>query len=114
MENCIFCRIINKELPATVVYENDHVIVIRDINPQAKIHVLAITKKHIESVNNIRESEKEDIYQVHLAIQETAKILGVDKSGYRIISNCGKGAGQTVLHLHYHILAGDNINESLI
>jgi histidine triad (HIT) family protein len=114
MDNCIFCKIVDKEIPAEIIFENDHAIVIKDINPQAKVHLLAISKKHIGCINDIDESFRDDLMGIHLAIKEAVKIVNVSETGYRVISNCGKGAGQTVMHLHYHIIADDGISERLI
>jgi histidine triad (HIT) family protein len=114
MEDCIFCKIINKEIPAEIIYENDKAVVFKDIHPQAKVHVLAIPKKHIDSLNFIDESFSSDLLEIHLAVKEAAKILGVIESGYRIISNCGKNAGQSVFHLHYHLMADKKLSEKLI
>lgn len=103
----IFSKIINREIPAAIVFENDKVIGIKDINPQAPIHILVIPKKEIATLNDIAEDDKELIGEIFLAIKEIAKDLGVAEDGYRVISNCNSFGGQEVFHLHYHILAGE-------
>lgn len=114
MEDCIFCKIINKEIPAEIIYENEFAVVIKDIHPQASVHVLVIPKKHIKDINYIDEMFSADLLGIHLAVKEAAKVLGVSESGYRLISNCGKNAGQSVFHLHYHLIAGSNLGEKLL
>lgn len=102
MSDCIFCKIINKEIPSNFVYEDDYVIAINDLNPQADTHVLVIPKTHVKS---LAELDDENL-MVHLlkGVQNTAKKLGL--TDYRTIMNTGSGAGQTVFHLHVHILSG--------
>lgn len=111
MEECIFCKIINKEIPSSIVYEDDKVLAFKDINPQAPVHIIAIPKTHVTSV---MEAEKTIIPDIFDAIQKIAKEQGIDKSGFRVITNCGKDAGQTVNHLHFHILAGTNLGEKIV
>ena len=114
MEDCIFCKIIKGEIPSTKVYEDDKVLAFKDINPAAPIHVLVIPKKHIENVLEINEENKEITSDIFLAINKIAKQLGIDKDGFRIINNCGKDAGQEVMHLHFHILAGAKLGEKIV
>ena len=111
MEECIFCKIINKEIPSSIVYEDDEVLAFKDINPQAPVHIIAIQKKHVSSVMETKKTIIADIFD---AIQKIAKEQGIDKSGFRVITNCGKDAGQTVNHLHFHILAGANLGEKIV
>lgn len=106
MDNCIFCKIINGDIPSEKVYEDDNVLAFKDINPRAPIHVLIIPKKHIENVLEIQKEDKELLSEIFEAIKKVANLVGVEKSGFRIVSNCGKGAGQEVMHLHFHLLAG--------
>ncbi|WP_426709902.1 histidine triad nucleotide-binding protein [Cetobacterium sp. SF1] len=105
----IFTKIINREIPANIVFENDKVLAFKDINPQAPIHILVIPKKEIPTINDISSEDKELIGEMYLAIAEIAKNLGVDKDGYRVITNCNSFGGQEVFHLHFHILAGEPI-----
>ena len=111
---CLFCNIINKEIPADIVCENDKVIAFRDINPQARVHVLILPKIHIENVGNITDENKDILGDIHLMANEVAKKLGVYESGYRLITNCGSDAGQTVMHLHYHLIAVQKLGEKII
>ena len=117
MENlksdCIFCKIIKGELPSAKIYEDEYVLVFKDIQPQAEVHMIMIPKTHIASLNEITEDFCEYLIKIHLGIQKSAESAGVYDKGYRIISNCGKGAGQTVDHLHYHIIAGSGLNEKI-
>ena len=110
MEDCIFCKIINKEIPADVVYEDENVLAFRDINPQAPIHIVVIPKKHVKSV---LEANKETIGEIFETINKIAKQEKIDEAGFRVITNCGKNAGQTVNHLHFHILAGTKLDEKI-
>ncbi|MGL6114533.1 MAG: histidine triad nucleotide-binding protein [Cetobacterium sp.] len=105
----IFTKIINREIPANIVFENDKVLAFKDINPQAPIHILVVPKKEIPTINDISSEDKELIGEMYLAIAEIAKNLGVDKDGYRVITNCNSFGGQEVFHLHFHILAGEPI-----
>ncbi|MGB9621711.1 MAG: histidine triad nucleotide-binding protein [Brevinematia bacterium] len=102
--HCIFCKIANREVNSNVVYEDDKVIAIDDINPQAPVHVLVIPKKHIA---NVMELEEYDILgDIFNAIKEVAKIKGIDNDGFRVVVNHLRKGGQTVFHLHFHILGG--------
>ena len=107
MEDCLFCKIVKGEIPSTKVYEDESVLAFKDINPAATIHILIIPKKHISCMNDIKNEDKDLIFNIHLAIQKIAEEQGFKENGYRIIVNCGKDAGQEVMHLHYHILAGE-------
>lgn len=113
MEDCIFCKIARKEI-GSLIYENEFVAAFDDLNPQAPVHSLIIPKKHIQNIEDLKEEDLRYVAEIHKAIQEVAKMKGVDKTGYRIISNCGKDAGQTVMHLHYHLLAGKELGEKII
>ena len=102
MSDCIFCKIINKEIPSNFVYEDDAVIAINDLNPQAETHVLVIPKTHVASLAELEDEEL--MVKLLKGVQATAKKLGI--TDFRTIMNTGAGAGQTVFHLHVHILAG--------
>ncbi|MFZ5898173.1 MAG: histidine triad nucleotide-binding protein [Bacillota bacterium] len=106
MQDCIFCKIVRKEIPAKVLYEDDRVIAFNDINPQAPVHVLLIPKKHIATLFDLTAEDVEIIGQLHLAAVDVARRLGLDKKGFRLVANCLEGAGQVVFHVHYHLLAG--------
>ena len=114
MEDCIFCKIIKGEIPSTKVYEDDNVLAFKDINPAAPIHILVVPKQHIENVLEINEGNKKILEDVFLAINKIAKKLGIDKDGFRVITNCGRGSGQEVMHLHFHILAGAKLGEKIV
>ncbi len=111
MENCIFCKIINKEIPGDIVYEDEKVLAFKDINPQAPIHIIVIPKKHVKSV---LEADGEMSAAIINAIQKIAKEQNIEETGFRVITNCGKDAGQTVEHLHFHILAGRTLGEKIV
>ena len=107
--NCIFCKIINKEIPADIVYQDDEIIAFKDIAPVAPVHLLIIPKKHILSVNNLELEDKELIGRLFLTARKIAKEQGVSETGYRLVINVGKDAGQTVEHLHLHLLGGEKL-----
>jgi len=104
--DCIFCKIINKEIKADIVYEDDKVLAFRDISPKAPIHVLVIPKTHIEGFVYLKDEHSGDINAVLKAINNVVEILKIKESGFRIIVNSGKDGGQEVEHLHFHILGG--------
>lgn len=105
--DCLFCKIINGEIPSDKVYENDKVYAFRDIAPQAPIHVVIVPKTHIASANDITADNSSAVADIYEAIPEIAKSLGISESGYRIVNNCGRDAGQTVFHIHFHLLGGE-------
>lgn len=111
--DCIFCEIIKGNIPSNKVYEDEYVTAFKDLNPQAPVHILIVPKKHIACANDLVVDDCELVGHVFLAAKEIAKKLGL-QSGYRIINNCGKDAGQTVLHLHFHMLGGADMGEKLI
>ncbi len=114
MEDCLFCKIINGEIPSSKVYEDDKVYAFKDINPAAPIHILVVPKKHIESIKDLKEEDKEYVWAIHKAINIIAEEQGFINDGFRVITNCGKNAGQTVMHLHYHLLAGEKFGEKIV
>lgn len=105
----IFTKIINREIPASIVYENDKVLAFKDINPQAPIHILVIPKKEIPTINDIKEEDRELIGELYLAIAKIAKDLGIAEEGYRVITNCNEYGGQEVFHIHFHLLGGKKL-----
>ena len=113
-DNCIFCKIIKGKIPSTKVYEDELVCSFNDINPAAKIHILVIPKKHINSLKELTEEDEKYVWAIHKAINKIAKEQGFAESGYRVVVNCGKDAGQEVMHLHYHILAGEKFGEKIV
>jgi len=104
--DCLFCKIINSEIPAAIVYQNDDVLAFNDVNPQAPTHILFIPKKHIATVNDLEISDAALVGKLYLAAKEVATDAGFADEGYRLVMNCNAGAGQTVFHIHLHMLAG--------
>ena len=114
MEDCLFCKIIKGEVPSNKVYEDEEILAFNDINPAAPIHILVIPKKHI---NSLAEIEKEDeilIGKIYGVINKIAEEKGFKENGYRVIVNCGKDAGQEVMHLHFHVLAGAKFGDKIV
>ena len=109
-EDCIFCKIINKEIPADLVYEDDHCIIINDIAPKAPVHLLIIPKKHIATTNDLTTEDQSLIGHLMLAATRAAKKLNIDESGYRMIYNCNRDGGQEVYHIHCHLLGGKQLS----
>jgi len=106
MSDCIFCKIVSGEIPGDIVYENDDVLAFRDLNPQAPTHILVIPRRHIATINDLQDEDAELLGKMYLAAKEIAKSEGIDEVGYRTIMNCNAGAGQTVFHIHLHVLGG--------
>ena len=113
MSDCLFCKIIAGEIPSTKVYENEKVYAFRDINPQAPVHVIVVPKMHIASANEITEENADCVAACLQAMPKIAKAEGLE-DGYRIINNCGAAAGQTVMHLHFHLVGGRNLGEKIV
>lgn len=111
METCIFCKIIKNEIPSSKVYENDDILAFKDINPQAPVHIIVIPKKHIENILELNDESL--LTKIHKAIKEIVREQNLDKQGFRLVTNTGEHACQTVKHLHFHILGGDKLPESL-
>jgi histidine triad (HIT) family protein len=105
MDDCLFCKIIAVDIPSTKVYEDEYVYAFRDINPQAPVHVLVVPKEHIACADEINESNSIWVARCYEAIAKIAKAEGL-VNGYRVINNCGEDGGQTVMHLHFHLLGG--------
>ncbi len=103
MSECIFCKIANKDIPAKVVYEDEKILVFHDLEPQAPVHVLMISKKHIPSLDEIKEEDQELMGYMMLKVKDIAKQLELG-NGYRLVVNCGEDGLQTVQHIHFHIL----------
>ena len=100
---CLFCKIINKEIPSNIILEDENFLAFHDINPKAPVHMLAIPKVHVDSFNEV---SPETMSKMTLFIQKIAKTVQIDESGYRVITNIGDNGGQEVKHLHFHILGG--------
>ena len=110
--DCLFCKIIAGEIPASKVYEDEVLLAFRDINPQAPVHVLVIPKTHIPSLDGVSEENAEIVANIFAKIPEIARLSGV-QNGYRVVSNCGDDACQSVKHLHFHILGGAQLSERM-
>ncbi|MCE9501278.1 MAG: histidine triad nucleotide-binding protein [Leptospira sp.] len=106
MENCIFCKIAERKIPANILFENEEMLVFRDVNPVAPEHFLFIPKRHIESMDIISGEDSSLIGRILKKLSEFANENGYNKKGYRIVNNMGEDGGQTVFHLHFHLLAG--------
>lgn len=114
MDDCIFCKIIKGEIPSEKIYEDEDILAFKDINPATPIHVLVIPKKHISTLMEIEQEDSELMTKIMRAIQKVAKQLGVDKSGFRLIANCGPDSGQEVMHIHFHLLAGKKMGPKIV
>lgn len=106
MEGCLFCRIVNKEIPADIVFENDKLLAFRDIDPQAPVHILIIPKEHITTTNDLNNNNKELIGELVLTAKSLATKYNIAEDGYRMVLNCNKSGGQAVYHIHLHLLGG--------
>lgn len=113
MSDCLFCKIIAGEIPSTKVYEDETVYAFRDINPQTPVHILVVPKTHIESVAAVTNENKALVADCFAAIAKIAKAEGLD-SGYRVVSNIGEDGGQTVKHMHFHILGGVKMSDRVV
>ena len=112
MSNCLFCKIIAGDIPSTKVYEDERILAFRDIAPQAPTHILVIPKAHIPSVDGVTAENADVVAHIFTVIPTIAKAEGLE-GGYRVVSNCGADAGQTVHHLHFHILGGKVLNTEM-
>jgi len=110
MENCLFCKIADKQINSEIVYENDDVVVFKDLYPKAPVHLLVIPKKHISSVVEIEELSDKQTCELLRTIAKIAKEMRLDKDGFRVVTNTGTSAGQSVDHLHFHILGKRSFN----
>ncbi len=109
MTDCLFCKIAAGDIPSTKVYEDDEVLAFRDIEPQAPQHIIIIPKAHIASANELCDENCKIVGKIFAIAAKLAKDLGFSDAGYRIVNNCGKDGGQTVGHIHFHLLAGRNL-----
>lgn len=110
MSDCIFCKIINKEMPSEIVYEDEEVLAFKDINPQAPIHILIIPKKHIPDMTAITDDDLDVLGKIHKVAVKIAKEQGFADKGFRLVNNCKADGGQVVYHIHYHLLAGKKLS----
>ena len=104
--DCLFCKIVAGDIPADIVYESETAIAFRDINPQAPTHVLIIPRQHIATINEFEDSDQAIVGSLYSAAREIAAAEGIADEGYRAVMNCNEGAGQTVFHIHLHLLGG--------
>ena len=109
MSDCIFCKIANGEIPSEFLYEDENVVAFNDLNPQAPVHVLVIPRRHIESADALTAEDAATVMAMFAAAQRVARALGVAESGYRLVTNIGADAGQSVQHLHLHLLGGRSL-----
>ncbi len=108
--DCLFCSIIKGDIPSAKVYEDETVYAFKDINPMAPVHVLIVPKEHISSMNDVTAENSAVIAHIYEVAAKLAKELGIAESGFRVVSNCGADGGQTVFHLHFHLLGGKKLN----
>jgi histidine triad (HIT) family protein len=104
--NCVFCKIIEKKIPSRIVYDDDLSLAFEDVNPQAPVHFLVVPKKHISEIHSMNEGDRDLIGHLFLTARKVADQKGLDEKGYRMVINNGAGAGQTVFHIHLHVLSG--------
>ncbi len=104
--DCLFCKIAAGEIPSNIVYQDDTVVAFRDINPQAPQHILLIPRRHIESMANLTSEDGPILASIYTTASRLARELGIEQSGYRFLTNVGLDAGQSVFHLHFHLLGG--------
>lgn len=110
MSDCLFCKIINGEIPSEKVYEDNDVYAFKDVNPVAPLHTLIVPKQHIAMINDIEDQDAQTMGKLFLAAKSIAKQTGYSEEGYRTVMNCGEAAGQTVFHVHLHLLAGRDLS----
>lgn len=104
--DCLFCKIVNREIPSEFLYEDDTYVVFKDINPAAPVHLLLVPKKHIRSINDLSPEEGDIISGLFMVAKEMAREQGVNESGYKLLFNVEKGGGQEIFHLHLHLIGG--------
>ncbi|MBM3705487.1 MAG: histidine triad nucleotide-binding protein [Actinobacteria bacterium] len=104
MGDCLFCRIISKEIKSEIVFENDDVLIFKDVNPKAPVHLLAVPKKHVSSILDVEKLSENEITGLINSISKIAREFEIDRDGFRVVTNSGASAGQSVDHLHFHIM----------
>lgn len=110
MSNCLFCRLVKRETKSKIVYEDEAIFAFQDINPQAPVHILIIPKKHISGLLRLEKEDRELVGKIYLVAGKIAKEHSLDESGFRMVTNYGPDAGETVKHLHFHLLGGRKLN----
>ncbi len=108
--DCLFCKILDGEIPADIVHETSTTLAFRDINPQAPTHVLVIPRRHVATINDLGPDDREILGDMYLAAKDIALAEGIAEEGYRAVMNCNAGAGQSVFHIHLHVLGGRGMN----
>ena len=106
MKDCLFCKIVRKEIPAKIVFENEKIVAFRDINPKAPVHILIVPKKHISTIMDLRQEDKDVIGEIYLVVQKLTELEKIAEGGFRTVVNCNADAGQEVFHIHFHLLGG--------
>ena len=106
MDGCLFCKIVNDEIPSEIVFKNEHVLAFRDMNLQAPTHILVIPRKHIPTINELETEDAILVGEILLTARNLAKVENIDQNGFRTVFNCIKEGGQTVFHIHLHLLGG--------
>ena len=114
MADCVFCKIIKREIPSDIVYEDDRVIAFKDVNPAAPIHILVVPKKHIENLLQVSEEDGDIISYIYKVINNIAIDNNFAQNGFRVIANCGKDSGQEVMHIHFHVLGGRKLGDKIV
>lgn len=109
--DCIFCKIINKEIPSKIVFENEYVIAFEDLNPVAPVHILVVPKKHIANILELKEEDMNYLTEIYKAIKQIATEKNIADTGFRIVNNCGENGGQTVHHIHVHLIGGEKLGQ---
>ena len=112
-EKCLFCKIISGAIPSAVVFENEKVFAFKDINPQAPVHIVVVPKNHIACADDINCDNSSDVVACFEAVPAIAKELGLE-NGYRVINNCKEDGGQSVMHLHFHLIGGKKLSETIV
>ena len=113
MNDCIFCKIIKKEIPSSIVYEDSQILAFRDINPVAPVHILVIPKKHISSLIELNKEDELLVGKIYTIINKIAEQEGINEKGFRVIVNCGEDGGQEIQHLHFHLLGGKKLGAKI-
>ena len=109
MSDCIFCKMVNKEIPVQAVYEDEEILAFKDINPLAPVHIILIPKKHIADATQLKSEDAGLIGRIHLVAVKIAKESGIEENGFRLVNNCKADGGQEVFHLHFHLLGGQKL-----
>ena len=113
MGDCIFCKIANGSIPSKKIFENAEVFAFDDIHPMAPVHVIVIPKKHIATIMDLTKEDMSAIGSMFTAVQEVARIKGVNERGFRVVINCNEGGGQVIFHMHMHVLGGKKLKDAL-